>query len=78
MIKMLLFEDNKTFRTNLTEFLKSTEDIELLGSYGDAREVIPLIKKFHPDLVLMDIQMPFISGLDALALIKKYDPKLKS
>lgn len=77
MIKILIFEDNKAFRTNLTEFLKSTDDIEVLGAFGDARDVISLIKKFQPNLVLMDIQMPFISGLDALSMIKKYNREIK-
>lgn len=77
MIRILIFEDNLSFRTNLVTFLRSEEDIEVVGAYGDPREVINHIKKDRPDLILMDIQMPFISGLEALALIKNYDAGIK-
>ena len=77
MIRILLFEDNKSFRTSLKDFLQATGDIEVLGAYPDAREVLSLIKKNKPDLVLMDIQMPFVSGLEALSIIKKYDSAIK-
>jgi len=77
MIRILVFEDNKAFRTNLVDFLNSTGEIEVLGAYADAREVISLIKKQQPDLLLMDIQMPFFSGLEALSLVKKHYPNVK-
>lgn len=77
MIRILIFEDNKSFRTTLKDFFTAIGEIEVLGAYPDAREVLPLIKKQRPDLVLMDIQMPFVSGLDALSMIKKYDLAIK-
>ncbi len=77
MIRILIFEDNKAFRSNLVDFLNSTGEIEILGAFPDAREVISLIKKHQPDLVLMDIQMPFFSGLEALSLVKKHYPDVK-
>lgn len=77
MIRILIFEDNKSFRSTLSEFLESSGEIQVLGAYPDAREVLSIIKKHKPDLVLMDIQMPFVSGLEALATIKKYDPAIK-
>ncbi len=77
MIRILIFEDNKAFRSNLVDFLKSTGEVEILGAYPDAREVISLVKKHQPDILLMDIQMPFFSGLEALSLVKKYYPEVK-
>lgn len=77
MIKILIFEDNKAFRNNLVDFLNSTGEIEILGAYTDAREVVNLVKRHQPDLVLMDIQMPFFSGLEALSLIKKHNTEVK-
>ncbi|MBK8280007.1 MAG: response regulator transcription factor [Saprospiraceae bacterium] len=77
MIRILIFEDNKTFRINLVDYLNGTGDIDVLGSYPDARDTLNLIKKHRPDLVLMDIQMPFVSGLEALSIIKKHDPAIK-
>lgn len=77
MVRILIFEDNKAFRSNLVDFLNSTGEIEILGAFPDAREVISLIKKHQPDLLLMDIQMPFFSGLEALSLVKKHYPDVK-
>ena len=77
MIRILIFEDNKAFRNNLVDFLNSTGEIEISGAYPDAREVISLIKKHQPDLLLMDIQMPFFSGLEARSLVKKHQPNVK-
>ena len=77
MVKVLIFEDNKSFRDNLVAFLNSTGDIAVSGAYADARDAVSLVRKHQPDIVLMDIQMPFISGLEALALIKKANAGIK-
>lgn len=77
MIRVLLFEDNKNFRESLSLFLASTENIWLIGAYPDARESVNLVRKTKPDVVLMDIQMPYLSGLEAMKAIKQSFPEVK-
>jgi DNA-binding NarL/FixJ family response regulator len=72
MIRVLMFEDNKNFRESLSMYLANIEDIYLLGAYNDPVDVLKLVQKYNPDVVLMDIQMPNKSGLEALREIKKH------
>ncbi len=77
MIRVLLFEDNKNFRESLSLYLASSENIWLIGAYPDARESVNIVRKTKPDVVLMDIQMPHLSGLDAMKNIKQHFPDVK-
>jgi len=77
MARVVIFEDNKSFRQNLSLFLASTEGIFLAGTYGDANEAVAKIRKHKPDVVLMDIQMPGISGIEAMQKIKAAYPETK-
>ena len=77
MIRILLFEDNKNFRESLALYLASAEGIWFSGAFGNAIDALSLIKKYKPDVVLMDIQMPKISGIEALMEIKKHFPSVK-
>ena len=74
-ISVLIFEDNKSYRKSLEQFLES--EILLAGAYPDANDVLSKIRKHKPDVVLMDIQMPGISGLEALKKIKAVYPETK-
>lgn len=71
MISVLLFEDNKHFRESLSLYLASTDGLWLTGAFADATEAVKLVRKYKPDVVLMDIQMPHMSGIEALQAIKK-------
>lgn len=77
MIRVLLFEDNKNFRESLSLYLASSENIWLIGAYPDARESVNIVRKTKPDVILMDIQMPHLSGLDAMKNIKQHFPDVK-
>jgi len=77
MIRIVLFEDNRSFRDNLTLFLAGVEGIHLAGAFGDANEAVAKVRRLRPDIVLMDIQMPGISGIEALQQIKAASPDTK-
>ncbi|WP_414618046.1 response regulator [Dyadobacter sp. 32] len=72
-----MFEDNKNLRESLALYLSGTEGIWFSGAFPDAREAGSVIKKHKPDVVLMDIQMPHRSGIEAMIEIKKNAPTLK-
>jgi DNA-binding NarL/FixJ family response regulator len=77
MISLLLFEDNKNLRESLSLYLAGTDGLWLSGAYADATEAVKLVKKYKPDVVLMDIQMPHVSGIEAMRSIKKINPEVK-
>ncbi len=77
MTRVLLFEDNKNFRESLSLFLASSDNIWLIGAYPDARESMSIVRKTNPDVVLMDIEMPYLSGIEAMILLKKQKPDVK-
>ncbi len=77
MITLVLFEDNRSLRQSLTRYFDSTDDVWLAGAYENANEAVAKIRKYRPDVVLMDIQMPGLSGIEAMVQIKTAYPDTK-
>lgn len=77
MIRVILFEDNSSLRENLSLVLSNTGGIQFTGAFAHANEAVARIHNHRPDVVLMDIQMPGISGIDALYTLKKQFPDIK-
>lgn len=77
MIRVVLFEDNKNLRESLALYLSGIEGIWFSGAFPNAKEAWPLIKRHKPDVVLMDIQMPHRSGIEAMKEIKDNAPQTK-
>ena len=77
MIKVAVFDDNKPRRELLQMLLNSTTEMECTGAFEDCRNVIQNIVKNIPDVVLMDIDMPHVNGIEGLQLIRKQFPQVK-
>ena len=77
MIKLLLADDQDILTEGLKLILGSEEDIEIVGTADNGRKAYELCRIRKPDLVLMDIQMPEINGVEATAMIKKDFPQIK-
>ena len=77
MIRVAIVEDNKTIRESLTHFLKSDPECQCVFSCGTAEEALVDIPKHQPDVVLMDIQLPKLSGIECTAQIKKLLPAIQ-
>lgn len=77
MIRITIFEDNDPLRKLLAVVLDASDAFTLAGAYADATDIISDIKQERPDMVLMDIDMPGVSGLQALKIIKEYNPSIK-
>ncbi len=76
-IKVLVADDHALFREGITALLAAYDDLEVVGEAGDGREAIDQVGKLHPDVVLMDIAMPGLGGLEATLEIKKLFPEVK-
>ena len=75
--RILIVDDYPILREELRSLLSSHQDFEIVGGAEDGQEAIEFVGKLEPDLVLMDISMPRMNGLDAIRNIKKKWPKTK-
>lgn len=76
-IKVLLVEDHKMVRLGLSLVFDNSKDIELVGEAEDGKTGADLALKLVPDVVLMDIGLPVLDGIQATGLIKKSNPDIK-
>ena len=75
-IRLLLVDDHAVVRMGLRMLFENEPDIEILGEAGSAREAIETASRLQPDLILMDIGLPDLSGIDATREIKKTMPNI--
>jgi len=75
-IKVMLFEDNSHLRESLTILIDSSDAFVCAAAFPDAGRIISDITEYAPRLLLMDIEMPRISGIEASKLVKKTFPDL--
>ena len=74
MIKVFLVEDEAIIRRGIKNKIPwETEGFEFVGEASDGELAYPMIKKTKPDIVITDIKMPFMDGLELAAIIKKRD-----
>jgi DNA-binding NarL/FixJ family response regulator len=64
-IRVLLVDDERLLRTGFSMILRSEPDLEVVGEAADGREAISAVARLNPDVVLMDIRMPGLDGLEA-------------
>lgn len=76
-ITILLAEDHTIVREGFRKMLELEGDFEIVGEAQDGRQAIALVKKFHPEVVLMDIAMPLLNGLEATRQLLKAVPTTK-
>lgn len=76
-IRVLIADDHAMVREGIIAFLKFCDDIEVVGEASDGIEAIERVGKVRPDIVLMDIGMPRLGGLEATVELKKTDPDVK-
>lgn len=76
MIRVILFDDNYDLRESFQAVFKNHHTIEVLGCYSQAQEAPEIVSNLQPDVVIMDINMPGINGIEAVKKIKKVSPDI--
>lgn len=75
-IRIIIFEDNDKLRESLAYLLKSQPEYEMAGDYNNCNDAATIARVYKPDVVLMDIDMPAVNGVQAVKRIRKINTQL--
>jgi DNA-binding NarL/FixJ family response regulator len=76
-LRVILADDHTLVRAGIRALLEKLPEVQVLAEAGDGREVLDLVKSHAPDVVLMDVAMPGLNGLEATARMMKEFPKVR-
>lgn len=77
-INIVLADDHVLVRNGIKSMLESDPDIYVVGEAGNGREALEVAKNLHPDILVLDIRMPEMTGLEAVAQLEDYAPDTKA
>ncbi len=77
MIKLLLYEDNPQLREGLTMLINGSEGFEVLAAFKNCDNIIDEVEAFNPDVILMDIDMPGVNGIEGLKRVRTVNAAVK-
>ncbi len=72
-IRILIYEDNAQLRESITALISLSEDFQLTGSFGNVLKVEEQVKELEPEVILMDIDLPGMNGIEAVKKIRTFD-----
>lgn len=75
MIRIVIADDHAMVRAGLSQLLSSFEDLDVVGTASDGKEALDVVGELRPDLVLMDLSMPLMDGIEATATLKQRYPE---
>ncbi|MFW6006858.1 MAG: response regulator [Bacillota bacterium] len=76
-IKILVADDHELVREGICKLLELFEDTEVIDEAGDGLETVSKVRRYFPDLVLLDLNMPRMNGITAIKKIKEISPEIK-
>ena len=74
-IRIVIADDHKVVREGTRELLQKENDLQVVGEAGDGEEAVALVRDLKPDVVIMDIAMPRLNGIEATKQIKVLHPR---
>ncbi len=77
MIKVFLADDHAVVRDGMTALMNAEQDIQVVGTASNGQQAVQQIKQIQPDIVVMDIAMPELNGIDATRQISENHPEVK-
>lgn len=76
-IKILIADDHQLFREGLINLLSSNTNIEIIAQAENGKQSIEMSKRLNPDIIIMDIGMPIVNGIEATGILQTEAPKVK-
>lgn len=76
-IKVAVYEDNNALRESLSHLIRGSGLLRFAGAYADGRDILRNCEVAYPDVILMDIDMPYVSGIEATRMVKKVYPEIE-
>jgi len=76
MPKFVIADDHVVLRQGLRALLNSISGWEVVGEASNGLEVIPLVEQHHPDVVILDLAMPQLGGIETISRLRKLDQKI--
>ncbi len=76
-IKVAIFEDNNNMREGLYQLINGSQGFTCTGAFPNCDDLVKRIEKSNPDVIVMDIEMPGISGIEGVKLVKENFPEMK-
>lgn len=76
-VRIQVYEDNATLRESLSNLLALTEDYTVIATYPDCLRVESQVREHRPDVILMDIDLPEVNGIEAVKKIRSFNPDVQ-
>ena len=76
-IRVVLVDDHAMMRQGLRSVLDGYSDLEVVAEAADGHEAVSVVERYHPTVVVMDINMPAMNGIEATAQLKQHCPEVK-
>jgi DNA-binding NarL/FixJ family response regulator len=77
VIRVLAADDHEIVRVGIADLIETQSDMQLVAEASDGREAVAQFRNHHPDVTLMDLQMPNMSGIDAINVIRDEFPEAR-